>query len=141
MPEVSQHIYHPGIGKAVDGNRLAKAFQRCAGFAIQRGEEESRGDDVNHVLAVDHAVAYALTVIGAHGILPALRVRFPVRPDGFTGPGVYGDHVPAGSRHGIQATVDIAWRGAATLRLKAGTIPGPGHFQLIEVVGGYLIGG
>lgn len=47
----------------------------------------------------------------------------------------------AGSGHGIHATVDIAWRGAATLCLKAGTIPGPGHFQLIEVVGAYLIGG
>lgn len=78
MTQVSQHIHHAGIGKAVDENWLAKAFQRCAGFTIERGQEETWGDDVNHVLAIDHAVAYALTVIGAHGILPTLCVRFPI---------------------------------------------------------------
>ena len=140
MAQVGEQIDHAGFREAFNRHRAAEAFEWSSGCRVQRGQEEAGRDDIDDIAAVEVGIAHALAVVGAHGIGPAPSVGLAVGPQGGAGCRVDGDHVAARAGDRVQAAVDVTRRRAAALRLETGAVPGPGDFQIAEVLRRDLVG-
>ena len=140
VAQVCEQIDDTGVRETLDGDLFAKPFQWVSGFRIERCQKEPRRDDVDDAATIDFRVGDAFTVILAHGVFPARRVGFAVRPQGLAVGRVNGDDMAARPRNGVEHAVYVGRRGTATAGCEACAIPNPGFFQIVEVIGVDLIG-
>ena len=138
--QVLQHVDRAGLRKAADGHGAAKALERLARLGVERVQEEARGRDIDHALAVDAAVGHALAVVRAHRIRVTRCLGFLECPQRLAGGRVERHHRAARARCRQQHAVDVDRQRAAVdvADVDAGGIgraPFPRHLQRIEVRG------